>query len=220
MAQRADVSCAGRRRMSLPASVTAMDSRPATLALNGPAALAGLEIDPGLGALFGYIAARTRAIHGYLDSVLRTPRGQVFAAATDGKLVGYLLIAPVDTVLPWGRLRDQRILDVSFEVARGWRGKGLAVALFQRAFEQPDVESRIYVARAYASCWDLADNDVGLYAERLLKLFERFGFRRERTNAPSIALEPFNFLVVRIGQLVPADRIARFRLSLTEPKAA
>jgi hypothetical protein len=49
-----------------------------------------------------------------------------------GTIIGYLLISPAAGDQPWGRLGEPRILDVSIEVARGYRGRGLASAMFGR----------------------------------------------------------------------------------------
>lgn len=188
-------------------------SSPEIVLLSTPAALAGLEIHSTLGAFSAYGPRRSAIVRESLDMVLRTPGSEVFAAVADHTIVGYLLAAPVGSDQPWGRLRDPRVLDIAIEVARDYRGQGVAQALFRRAFLRPEVESRIYVATGYAWCWDVEGTglDAPSYANRLLKLFERFGFRRDWTNERTIALMPSNFLAVRIGCLVPADLIRRFR---------
>jgi GNAT superfamily N-acetyltransferase len=184
--------------------------------------LAAYEIDPGLGAFCGYTHRRRDIVREMLGKGLRVPGGEVFAATDGHIIVGYLLVVPSGADQPWGRLNDLRILEIGIEVARGYRGQGLAQALFRQAFGRLEVESRIYVASAYVWCWDADGTGLSptAYADRLLRLFERFGFRREWTNEPNVMMEPANFLAVRIGCQVPSDLIRRFRQSQRGERAA
>lgn len=186
---------------------------PEILALGGGAALAEYEISPGLGAFSAYSPRRAQIIRETLGRALRAPGGEVFVAILDRAIVGYLLLVPAGIDQPWGRLGDPGVMEVGIEVARGHRGQGIAQGLFRRAFCRPEVESRIYVATGYVWCWDIEDTviEAGIYADRLLALFERFGFNREWTNEPNVALEPLNFLAARIGRDVTEARIRRFR---------
>lgn len=188
---------------------------PEIVALDGGAALAEYEIDPGLGAFSAYSRRRAQTVRETLGRALRAPGGEVFIAILEDTIIGFLLLVPAGIDQPWGRLGDSRVLEVGIEVARGHRGKGIAQSLFRRAFARREVESRIYVATGYVWCWDIEDTviEAGIYADRLLALFERFGFRREWTNEPNVALEPLNFLAVRIGQDVPEELVSRFRLA-------
>lgn len=188
---------------------------PEILALEGGAALAEYEIAPGLGAFSAYSRRRAQVVRETLGRALRAPGGEALAAVLGDTIIGYLLLVPAGIDQPWGRLGDPRVLEVGIEVARGHRGAGIAQSLFRRAFARPEVESRIYVATGYVWCWDIEDTviEAGIYADRLLALFGRFGFRREWTNEPNVALEPLNFLAVRIGRDVPAALVNRFRLA-------
>lgn len=190
--------------------------------LRSPTELAGLEIDPGLGAFSGYSRRRTEVVRESLGKALRIPGAEVFAAVLDATIVGYLLLVPAGPDQPWGRLNDPRVLELGIEVARRHRSHGVAQALFRQAFSRPEVESRIYVATAYVWCWDVEDSGLAanIYADRLLKLFERFGFRREWTNEPNVAMEPANFLAVRVGRQVSPDLTCRFRKSQRGERAA
>ncbi|MDR7418652.1 MAG: GNAT family N-acetyltransferase [Armatimonadota bacterium] len=190
--------------------------------LRDPRELARYEIDSGLGAFCGYSPRRADIVRETLGKGLRVPGGEVFVAVRDDTVVGYLLLVPSGPDQPWGRLNDPRILELGIEVARGHRGRGIAQALFRMAFDRRVVESRIYVATAYVWCWDVDDTGLSaaVYADRLLRLFERFGFRREWTNEPNVAMEPANFLAVRIGRDVPADLLRRFRQSERGERAA
>ncbi|MDR7484065.1 MAG: GNAT family N-acetyltransferase [Armatimonadota bacterium] len=196
------------------AETTALDSMPATIIqLTDSRALAYYEIDPGLGSFSRYSRRRTEIVRESLGKTLRVPGGEVFAAVAGQTVVGYLLLVPSGPDQPWGRLNDRRVLEIGIEVARGWRGRGVARALMRRAFERPEVESRIYVATAYAWCWDVEGTGLAanVYADRLLRLFERFGFRREWTNEPNVAMDPNNFLAVRVGRDVPPRLLRRVR---------
>lgn len=198
------------------------DTSTRAIRLSSPADLAGYEIHPGLGAFSRYGRRRAEIVRESLGKTLRVPGGEVFAAASGEFIVGYLLLVPSGPDQPWGRLNDPRVLEIGIEVARGHRRQGLAQALLRQAFSRPESESRIYVATAYAWCWDLEDTGVGAgeYARRLLRLFERFGFRREWTNEPNVAMDPSNFLAVRIGREVPAGLVRRFRQALRGEMAA
>ncbi|MDR7422276.1 MAG: GNAT family N-acetyltransferase [Armatimonadota bacterium] len=195
---------------------------PAIVRLRDSADLAQYEIDPGLGAFAGYSRRRAEVVRQALGSGLRVPGGEAFVAVAGGVIVAYLLLVPAGPDQPWGRLNDPRILEIGIEVARGHRGRGLAQALFREAFSRPEVESRIYVATAYVWCWDVEASGISahVYADRLLRLFERFGFRREWTNEPNITMEPANFLAVRVGRDVPAALLRRFRSAQRGERAA
>jgi GNAT superfamily N-acetyltransferase len=181
--------------------------------LDDPSALVRMEIDHGLGAFCRYGHHREAFVRQTLGKVLRTPEAEVFVALGANVIVGYLLNAPAGRDEPWGRIGYGRVLETGVEVSRAYRGQGVARALFTAAFSRPLVESRIHVATAYLWCWDLADSGLSAsaYAGRLLRLFERFGFHREWTNEPNVAMEPVNFLAVRIGRLVSPDLVRRFR---------
>lgn len=206
--------------------MTTATGRPGTSArivrLASPAELAGYEIHPGLGAFSHYSPRSTEIVRESLGKTLRIPGGEVFAAAAGDVILGYLLLVPAGLDQPWGLINDPRVLEIGIEVARGHRRQGLAEALLRQAFLRPEVESRIYVAAAYAWCWDVEETGLSaiVYAERLLRLFERFGFRREWTNEPNVAMDPSNFLAVRIGQEVPSGLLRRFRQALRGEMAA
>jgi hypothetical protein len=184
--------------------------------------LADLEIADGLGAFCGYSRRSAEIVRETLGKSLRVPGGEVFAATWGRTLGAYLLLVPSGPDQPWGRLNDQRIQEIGVEVARGCRSRGVAQSLFGDAFSRPLVEARIYVATGYVWCWDVDQSGLSatVYSERLLRLFERFGFRREWTNEPNVMMEPANFLAVRIGGEVPADLLRRFRLSERGERAA
>lgn len=184
--------------------------------------LVGYEIDPGLGAFSAYNHHRTDRVRESLGKGLRVPHGEVFAAVSDDVIVGYLLLVPPGLDQPWGRLNDSRILEIGIEVARQHRGRGVAQALLSRAFTRPEVEARIYVATGYVWCWDVKGTGLppAVYAGRLLRLFERYGFRREWTSEPNVRIEPANFLAARIGRDVSPDLLRRFRQSAWGERAA
>jgi GNAT superfamily N-acetyltransferase len=184
--------------------------------------LAQYEIDPGLGAFSSYSPRRAEIVRESLGKGLRIPGGEVFVAVCDRTIVGDLLLVPSGHDQPWGRLNDPRILELGIEVARSYRGQGVAQALFRMAFSRPEIEARIYVATAYVWCWDVEESGLSptAYADRLLRLFERFGFQREWTNEPNVVMEPTNFLAVRIGREVPPDLLRRFRQSERGERAA
>lgn len=197
-----------------PAVSRAAEGALAIVTLVGAGALHRYALDPGLGAFARYGPGWDAYARESLGRMLAAG-GAVHAALSQTTIVGYVGVAPAGTDQPWGRLRDPRIQEVVVEVARGYRGRGLARALLHRAFTRPEAESRIYVATGYAWCWDLEGTglDAAAYASRLFRLFETYGFAREPTAEPNIAGEPVNFLAVRAGRLVPPAVVGRFRRS-------
>ncbi|MDR7554703.1 MAG: hypothetical protein QN157_03765 [Armatimonadota bacterium] len=189
--------------------------------LRGVGALRPYALASDLGALAGYAPGSVAFVRTALERMLAAG-GEVHAAVVGNVIVAYVGVAPASADQPWGRLRDPRIQEVVLEVARSYRGRGLARALLRRTFAHPQAESRVYVATGYAWCWDLEGTglNAAAYGSRLLRLFETFGFAREPTAEPNIAGEPANFLAVRAGRLVPPAVVGRVRRASRERAAA
>jgi GNAT superfamily N-acetyltransferase len=207
---------------SVPEAVERPCVVPRILQLRDSRDLARYDFDPGLGAFCNYSRRSADIVRETLGKGIRVPGGEVFIAVDGDVVVAYLLLVPAGPDQPWGRLNDARVIELGIEVARAYRGRGVAQALFRQAFARAEVEARIYVAVGYVWCWDVDASGLSpiVYSERLLRLFERFGFRREWTNEPNIMMEPANFLAVRVGREVSRDLVRRFRQSERGERAA
>jgi GNAT superfamily N-acetyltransferase len=181
-------------------------------------ALRGLHADPGLGAFFRYASTAARRTFSTIEYV-QEHGGTAFLACLGDTIVGYLVLARPVEDQPWGGIPDLAIREVSVEISREWRRRGLARRLFAAMLADPDVEHSILVATAYRWCWDLDERDSSpvdgtAYGRRLFALFAAAGFARKVTNEPNIAMDPRNFLAVRVGARVPTDRVRRFEATL------
>lgn len=185
------------------------------------AALRGLHPDPGLGVFFRYASTAARWTFSTIGYAL-DHGGTAFLACLGNTVVGYVVLSRPAEDQPWGSIPDLAVREVSVEVAREWRARGLAGRLFAAVLAEPDVENLILVATAYRWCWDLDEHDCSrldgtAYSRRLLALFAAAGFSQKRTNEPNVAMDPRNFLAVRVGGRVPADRVRRFEATLFVP---
>jgi acetoin utilization protein AcuA len=188
-----------------------------------PRDLEGLAPDPGLGAFFGYaVRAPERTLEGIRRALLHG--GRAVLARRGPVVVGYLTLSRPDADQPWGRVPGLPVREITVEVARGWRRRGLARRLFGTLLALPDAEEAILVAAGYRWCWDLEDGHdpeaAGRYRRHLVRLFEDSGFSLEATNEPNIVMDPHNFLAVRVGSRVPPAQVDRFRATLFSTRAA
>ncbi len=177
-----------------------------------------LTVDQGIGA-FGHYAPSAPALQKEaLLKVAHMEGGRVVAAYTDDKrLVGYIAFHPPDPRTRFGQLASERVVELGgIEVARGWRGLGIAKRMLKVAFAKGAFRDKIVFAAGYRWCWDLegTDLEVGRYRRMMQRLFERYGFRAFVTDEPNIAEDPLNLFVVRVGRLVPKARFRAFQALL------
>src|SRR5579884_1858931 len=93
-----------------------------------PRDLEGLVPDPGLGAFFGYaVRAPERTLDGIRRALLHG--GRAVLARRGPVVVGYLTLSRPDADQPWGRVPGLPVREITVEVARGWRRRGLAQAV-------------------------------------------------------------------------------------------
>ncbi len=183
-----------------------------------------LHPDPGLGSFFRYVPSAAPRTFETLGHLLKHG-GKAFLACLGDTVVGYVVIAPAGTDQPWGREPGLTVREVSVEIAREWRGQRLARRLFETLVADPDVEDQILVATAYRWCWDPGQtaagrSDEAAYGQRVYGLFAAVGFTRRATNDINIAMDPLNFLAVRVGERVPAEQRRRFDAALFAVRAA
>lgn len=187
-----------------------------------PQDVEGLVPAPGLGAFFGYVrAAPQRTLEGIARTLAHG--GRAILARRGPVLVGYLTLSRPEPDQPWGRVEDLPVREVTVEVARGWRGTGTARTLFTTLLALPEAEDLILVAVGYRWCWDVEEGSpdaVARYRHRLVGLFRTAGFTLETTNEPNVAMDPHNFLAVRVGARVPSSQVDRFRATLFSTRAA
>jgi acetoin utilization protein AcuA len=142
----------------------------------------------------------------------------VFAALQGSLLVGYtadLSFAPIEYggtswARRWQRLADVRELG-AIEVARGFRGHGLARRLLEAQVAGPRLDGQILIGEGLSWHWDCEGRGLTLSDCRasLLALFRQAGFAKYQTDEPEVSYSLANFLVGRIGPRVPeASRLA------------
>jgi GNAT superfamily N-acetyltransferase len=189
-----------------------------------PEALRGQHPDPGLGAFFRYARSAPVRTFKTIELILKQ-EGKALLACLEGTVIGYVVISCFGPDQRWGRGRGVGMHEVTIEVAREWRGRGLARRLLAAALADPSVEELILIATAYRWCWDPQQPNPGspdeeTYSRRLFKLFDSAGFTRRMTNEPNVAMDPLNFLAVRIGAKVSPERVRRFETLLFTAQAA
>lgn len=180
--------------------------------------LQALTVDHGIG-VFGHYAPSAAALQKQaLVKVARMEGGKVVAAYTDEKrVVGYIAFHPPDPRTRFGQLTSEGVVELGgIEVARGWRGLGIAKRMLELAFAGGGFEDKIVFASGYRWCWDLqgTDMEVGRYRRMMQSLFERHGFRAFVTDEPNIAEDPLNLFVVRVGRRVSKARLRSFQALL------
>ncbi len=170
----------------------------------------------------GFVAVHPSQHVGAVLTRILERGGAVFAALRGRLLVGYAADAPLAAIdkghVPrrrrWKLLRDMR--EGVIEVARGFRRAGLARGLIQEAMSAGRLDREILIGEALVWHWDLEGEGISAdeYRARLLTLASSAGFRRYATDEPEIASSFWNFLVARVGPLVPTSSCHAFHQTL------
>jgi GNAT superfamily N-acetyltransferase len=183
--------------------------------------LARVDVAPGFAAINSSADLRT-VLSGVLEA-----GGVVNAALRRSILVGYTADLPFlpiafegrQIIRRWQDLPDTRELG-GFEVARAFRGAGVAQRLLAGLVSDARLERVILIGEALEWHWD-ADTDrrsIWEYRDDLLRLLETAGFRRWETDEPEIKYSPANFLFARIGRFTPdASRRAFEKALISAP---
>jgi len=182
-----------------------------------PELLAGLTIDPGLGAFSRYAPEAGRRQHAALIRVASLAEARVLVATTGRCLVGYLTFHPPPQESRWADLPRGQILELGgIEVTRGLRGRGVARRLMDTAFGPGDYDASIVYAQGLTWCWDMAGSRMGPseYRAMILRLFGVYGFERCVTDEPDVSFDRTSVLLVRIGREAPAPLVQAFRARL------
>lgn len=187
-----------------------------------PELIASLELDEGMGAFAApnYPPSREK------KALERIARGEdsniILAHDDDGKIVGFVAIAPPSQAERWGKLAGQGVVEaMAIEVSRGWRSMGIADKMMESGLKDPFFDDKIVICTAYVWHWDLdnAGLDKETYRRMLLEYLEKAGFMYYETDEPNVNLDSANFLSARIGPKVDADLYNRFEQLLFKEEA-
>jgi len=187
-----------------------------------PEFVAGLAIDPGLGAFSRYAPEAGRRQLTALVRVASLAEARVLVAHLGRRLVGFLTFHPPPEESRWAALPRGRVLELGgIEVARGFRGRGVARRLMDTAFGSGDCDAAIVYAQGLTWCWDMAGSRMGPseYRAMILRLFGVYGFERCVTDEPDVTFDRTSVLLVRIGLQVPAPLAQAFRARLMAGEA-
>jgi hypothetical protein len=162
-----------------------------------------LHPDPGLVA---FVRKPEREFELLLRAAADPANSVTLAHTEDGAIVGCAIVsAGTDW---WGELPG--VYEVSLQTSRAWRRFGVARALLQFCMEGSSIEGSIVLAMGLDWHWDLvqAGLDASAYGDMLRALLGSVGFREVKTSEPNVAMHGANFLFVRVGSKVPAERQA------------
>jgi acetoin utilization protein AcuA len=147
----------------------------------------------------------------------------VTAAVHRSLLIGYAADLPFLPIVlehgewkrRWQLLPDARELG-GIEVARPFRGAGIARLLLEQMVSGPRLDREILIGEGLHWHWDLAARglDVRQCRARLLALFSAAGFCSHQTDEPEVSSSPWNFLIARIGSRIPPDSRRAFEAAL------
>lgn len=139
--------------------------------------------------------------------------GYVFIALLNNTIVGYITFHPPEPFERWGAGGIDSILELgAIEVARGYRGFGIAHLLLKTAFCRDRMEDYIVLATEYYWHWDLEGSGLPVweYRTKLERLMASAGLLPKETSDPEINSHPANALMVRFGKRVKAADIEAF----------
>ncbi|WP_235911011.1 GNAT family N-acetyltransferase [Heliobacterium mobile] len=145
------------------------------------------------------------------------PKGLIFLATWNDRIVGYITIHPPEEFARWAKSQVPGMLEMgAIEVSRHWRGMSISSNLLEVAFSEDFFDESIIIATEYYWHWDLKGKGFSVweYQRFLEQHFGRVDFKRIGTDEPDILAHPANMLMVRIGKKVPQDRLLLFEESL------
>jgi acetoin utilization protein AcuA len=182
-----------------------------------PEFLAGLTVDDGLGAFSRYAPEAGRRQYAALIRVATLAGSRVLVAHVGRRLVGFLTFHPPPEGSRWVDLPRGQVLELGgIEVARGFRGRGVARRLMDTAVGAGDYDAAVVYAQGLTWCWDLTGSRMGPseYRAMILRLFAVYGFERCVTDEPDVSFDRTSVLLVRIGRRAPAPLVHAFRARL------
>jgi acetoin utilization protein AcuA len=186
-----------------------------------PEVLVEMVPAPGVGAFSRYSPQAADRQHAALITVAGLAYGRVLVAHCGRQLVAYLTFHPPEGECRWASLPRGKILELGgIEVARGYRGMGLARRLMDLAFATPDFDEIIVYAQALTWCWDLEGTGMSMadYRQMMLRLFGAYGFKSYVTDEPNIRYDQLSILLGRVGTKSPPALVEAFQALLIEGK--
>lgn len=198
-----------RREERFLYSVT-LDTPNGECAVEGPVpghSLRGWRLHPGLTAF----RPADRQLEA-LVNILSLPGGRCTVARQGATVVGYVAFHPPDAFERWSRGNRGDVLEFGIEVARPFRGHGIAGALLDVSFRDPEMERYIVLSTEYYWHWDTEGTGLSLmeYRTMLQRLFGRVGLEPRETDDEDIACHPANMMMVRVGRQVDPARAREF----------
>jgi hypothetical protein len=186
-----------------------------------PDFIASLDLDEGMGifAAPNYPPTREKKA---LERISANPDSNIILAYNqEGKIVGFVVIAPPSQAERWGKLAGQGLIEaMAIEVSRGWRSLGIANKMMEAGLHDPFFDDKIVICTGYAWHWDLGSTamDKQSYRNMLLKYLEKAGFMYYETDEPNVNLDSANFFTARIGPKVGPELYSRFEQLLFKDK--
>lgn len=187
-----------------------------------PDFIASLQLDEGM----GLFAAPNYPPKRELKALQRIAGGEggnvIIAYTEEGKIVGFVAIAPTSRAERWGKLSGKGLVEaMAIEVSRGWRSMGVADKMMQCGLSDPFFDDKIVICTGYTWHWDLDSTGMTKenYRRMLLKYLEKAGFKYYETDEPNVNLDVNNFLTARVGPEVENELYERFRELLFKERA-
>jgi hypothetical protein len=180
----------------------------------GPEFIASLELDEGMGVFAAphYPPSREKRA---LERISAGDESNIILAYNeDGKIVGFVVIAPPSQAERWGKIPGQGLIEaMAIEVSRGWRSLGIADKMMEAGLRDAFFDDKIVICTGYTWHWDLDSTsmDKVSYRHMLLKYLEKAGFMYYETDEPNVNLDSANFFTARIGPQVGTELYSRFQ---------
>lgn len=184
--------------------------------------VASLRLDEGMGAFAApnYPPSREKKA---LERIASSEESRVILAYTeDGRIIGFVAIAPPSSAERWGRLSGEGLVEaMAIEVSKDWRGEGIANKMMEIGLGDTFFHDKIVICTGYSWHWDLENSglDKESYRRMLLQYLEKAGFMYYETDEPNVNLDSANFFSARIGPEVGADLFDRFEQLLFKEQA-
>ena len=150
-----------------------------------------------------------------LEHYAGCPEANVVLAIADCEdIIGFGVLAYPEPDERWAELGPKIMMEIkAIEVCRKWRSVGIAHKIMEMILVHPQIEDKIIYLVGYSWTWDLEGTGLGAeqYRQKLVDLYQSFGFQGYETNEPNVCLKPENFLMCRIGNNISQIIKDRFK---------